>query len=1101
MRNVSLEDSRHVGFGWMMPFKDTTIATLACSVLAITTATALLAFNHYADSTQMEAEKTMRFLAESRATEIEYFIRERLADAEIFGARLTDLRAQHTAAVAFLEPTSADATQQLLAQTLKSYGYRDIFIIDAKGHVARSALGASSNPLDKEVFSATLVTDQQQSTHLYQAVSGKTSLGVVHRLYAADSRPRQLDGTVYFEVDLNASLTPLIAEWRAASSNEENLLVRKSSAGLTYLTLGRRADVTSRQTRPGNYQTVASQIIKISATTQLNGLDDRGTAVIGAITPIRGTDWCLLVKTDRAIIDRPIAALRLAILSILGILVILLAVAAHLIRRSRQAASLPASAAAAARYRAAIEASMDGYFVASNRGVILEANDSLLQLLHVNRSDLIGRRIQDLQSQMTPDECDVALEKLIAAGNSRVRTRHLRSDGETVELKVSLAHIASPPEGQIHGFISDAGPELASQRRIERLSAFYLFTSHVNAAIFNLRKPQEILDAVCRAAVRDAGFVLAWAGFMEVSKDSLKPSIVYGDAADYARTLEITIDPVLPTSTGPTRQCMLEGRIICVNNFQSDPSTEPWHDKANRYGINSSAAIPILVNGEAIASLSFYSREIDYFDIELEALLEETAHNISLALQSATAERERLVAEAGRHDSEERFSRIFESSPFPMEIWTLPDRKLLAMNRAHERAYGYTREEIADPSTWNTTTAPDPEYRSELLRLFDNDIERAVAGGPSAVIESPEISIHCKSGENRFVRGYMSVSGADLIIQWLDVTDIKRQQADLVEGERRFRGMIEQTLSGVYVTANECIVYVNPQLESILGLPRTELLGATRLTLGDVAEKSDAEKIREKLHAASKDPDSTLFVSRPDGARVVINMHATSGTWDGAAAQIVMAQDITEKSRTEEKIKSYVRQLEGTMRGTLQAVANMIELRDPYTSGHERRVGIIASDIARELGWTASASDGLQLIGLVHDIGKIGIPAEILAKPTQLTALEYSMIKTHAEKGFEILKDIDFPIPIAEIILQHHERMDGSGYPRGLKGEEIRLEARIIAVADTLEAMASHRPYRASLGVSAALRELESNRGTLFDAAVVDATLRLVREKGYQLPL
>ena len=193
-------------------------------------------------------------------------------------------------------------------------------------------------------------------------------------------------------------------------------------------------------------------------------------------------------------------------------------------------------------------------------------------------------------------------------------------------------------------------------------------------------------------------------------------------------------------------------------------------------------------------------------------------------------------------------------------------------------------------------------------------------------------------------------------------------------------------------------------------------------------------------------------------------------------------------------------QLETAMQSTLQAVANVVEAHDPYTAGHERRVGIISGDIAREMGWSEEKCHTLKFIGLVHDIGKMSIPAEILSKPGRLSKIEFELVKTHAEKGYQILKEVDFSLPIAKIIRQHHERMDGSGYPQGLKGEETLLEARILAVADVLEAMASHRPYRASLGIEAAIKEIESHRGQLFDPEVVDAVLRLFREKEYQLP-
>jgi PAS domain S-box-containing protein/putative nucleotidyltransferase with HDIG domain len=212
-------------------------------------------------------------------------------------------------------------------------------------------------------------------------------------------------------------------------------------------------------------------------------------------------------------------------------------------------------------------------------------------------------------------------------------------------------------------------------------------------------------------------------------------------------------------------------------------------------------------------------------------------------------------------------------------------------------------------------------------------------------------------------------------------------------------------------------------------------------------------------------------------------------------------RDITERKRTEEEIATYLKQLKSAMNGTLLAISKMVEQRDPYTAGHEQRVGLIAANIAKEMGYSKDKCEELQEIGLVHDIGKISIPSEILTKPTKLTILEYELIKTHPTKGYEILKDIEFPFPIAEIIYQHHERMDGSGYPRGLKGDVILLEARILTVADVIEAMASHRPYRAGLGINQALEEIEHGRGTLYDTDVVDATLRLFREKNYAVPM
>jgi HD-GYP domain-containing protein (c-di-GMP phosphodiesterase class II) len=174
-------------------------------------------------------------------------------------------------------------------------------------------------------------------------------------------------------------------------------------------------------------------------------------------------------------------------------------------------------------------------------------------------------------------------------------------------------------------------------------------------------------------------------------------------------------------------------------------------------------------------------------------------------------------------------------------------------------------------------------------------------------------------------------------------------------------------------------------------------------------------------------------------------------------------------------------------------------MRDPYTAGHQIRSANLACVVATEMGLPQDKIDGLRMASSIHDIGKLSIPAEILSKPTKLTDIEFSLIKEHSQSGYEMLKNVESPWPLAQIVYQHHERMNGSGYPRNLKGDEILIEARIMAVADVVEAMASHRPYRSALGIEAALEEIEKNKGILYDNDVAVACLRLFREKGYEL--
>lgn len=206
---------------------------------------------------------------------------------------------------------------------------------------------------------------------------------------------------------------------------------------------------------------------------------------------------------------------------------------------------------------------------------------------------------------------------------------------------------------------------------------------------------------------------------------------------------------------------------------------------------------------------------------------------------------------------------------------------------------------------------------------------------------------------------------------------------------------------------------------------------------------------------------------------------------------------VIERKRAEEERQQGIDRLRKTLGATVRAIASVVETRDPYTAGHQRRVADLARAIATEMGLESDRIEGLRVAGMIHDIGKIAIPSEILSKPTKLTEIEFSLIKHHVQAGYDILKDIEFPWPVARMVLEHHEKMNGSGYPQGLSGDSLLIESRIITVADVVEAIASHRPYRSGLGIDKALDEIAKNRITLYDGEVVDVCLRLFQEKGF----
>ena len=229
-----------------------------------------------------------------------------------------------------------------------------------------------------------------------------------------------------------------------------------------------------------------------------------------------------------------------------------------------------------------------------------------------------------------------------------------------------------------------------------------------------------------------------------------------------------------------------------------------------------------------------------------------------------------------------------------------------------------------------------------------------------------------------------------------------------------------------------------------------------------------------------------------DRGSVVCDTAGKPCKWIGAVT------DITERKRADKQVEESASQLRQMMDGTVKAISSALEFRDPYTHGHEKRVAELSSAIAVEMGLSADQVEGVRITGYMHDLGKIAIPAEILFKPGKLTDHEFSIVKTHPQFGYDILKEIKFVWPVALATLQHHERLNGTGYPQGLKGDAILLEARILAVADVVETMASHRSYRPAIGLEAGLKEISANKGILYDANVVDACLRVFKERGFQ---
>ncbi len=445
-------------------------------------------------------------------------------------------------------------------------------------------------------------------------------------------------------------------------------------------------------------------------------------------------------------------------------------------------------------------------------------------------------------------------------------------------------------------------------------------------------------------------------------------------------------------------------------------------------------------------------------------------------------------AEEALRESEEKYRSLFEHSPDAI-LLTTPDGSILDANPAACEMFGRTLGELRAIGRDGLVDAADPRLRAALNERAQTGSSRAEitmlrAGGEKFSVDITSAIFTDRDGRQK----------TSMIVR--DITRRKRAEDDLRKSEARFRSYFDLPLVGIAITSPEKDwLEVNERLSAILGYSWQELKKMTWSELtyfedltADVeqfnrvlAGEIDSYVIDKRfIHKSGKTIWTSLAVGcvrKPDGAVDYF---------------VVLVDDITERIMDAGRLRK-------SLNATVNAIAVTVETRDPYTAGHQRRVADLARNIASEIGLTDHQIEGLALAAVIHDIGKISVPAEILSMPRKLTDAEFSLIKTHVQSGYDILKDIDFPWPIARMVLEHHERMNGSGYPNGLVGENILFESRILSVADVVEAMASNRPYRPTVGMDVALAEITKNKGVFYDPDVVEACLRLVVNKGYQL--
>ena len=341
-------------------------------------------------------------------------------------------------------------------------------------------------------------------------------------------------------------------------------------------------------------------------------------------------------------------------------------------------------------------------------------------------------------------------------------------------------------------------------------------------------------------------------------------------------------------------------------------------------------------------------------------------------------------------------------------------------------------------------------------------------------------------------------------VQELERETLKRQEAE-ERSEKAvsiLRATLESTADGILVVSRQGrVVGFNQRFQNLCRIPESIMSAQddNRILGHIVAQVKDPETFLRKVGGLYDQPEAEDhdIIEFRDG-RVFERFSLPQRIGKTYVGRVWSFRDITAGKKAEKDLQESFASLRKALDGIIQAAALTVEKRDPYTAGHQRRVADLARAIASKMGLTKIEINGIRIAGSIHDLGKICVPADILSKPGRLTEHEFGIIKAHPEVGYDILKNIDFPWPIAQTILQHHERLDGSGYPAGLKGEQIIMEARIVAVSDVVEAMSSHRPYRPALGIDMALNEIKKGSETIFDPNAVDACITLFKTDHFQ---
>jgi len=625
--------------------------------------------------------------------------------------------------------------------------------------------------------------------------------------------------------------------------------------------------------------------------------------------------------------------------------------------------------------------------------------------------------------------------------------------------------------------LTDITERKQAEERIIHLNLVLRTIRNINQLIVKEKNRERLLKGACNSLIKTRGYHNTWIALLD-KEGKLKTYAEAGLGKAFLPMIELLKKGRL-TACG--KRALKQQEVVLTRDPASTCTECPL---SQEYSGRAGFTIRLEHSGEVygLMSISFPTHLAD--DQEEQGLFMELAGDIALGLYSIKMDKEHKQAEEKYHKLIENTSEGF---------WLLNSKKLtIEVNQSLCDMLGYTRNEMIGKTPMEFVDAENKKIFKEHISKITNTTHRTY-----------EISLKKKDGINfptifnatTLVDKKEETEGSFAFVT--DITERKKAEEKFKTTTERLELAMDAGEHGFWDwNLDTDDVYFSTCYYTMLGYKPGELpmRKETWTGLMHPEDRKIIVPMVEKYVANAKPYEVEFRLKTKDGDWKWISGRGKSYNIDknGISHRAVGVHvNITERKQAEERLKK-------TMDATIQTMSKIFEVKDPYTAGHQQRVSQLTTTIAKELNLSPDKIEGIRIASLIHDIGKISVPTEILSKPATLSDIEFNLIKGHSQIGYDILKTIDFSYPVAQIVLQHHERLDGSGYPNHLKGDEILLEAKIIGIADVVEAMSSHRPYRPALGIDAALEEISQNRGILYDSEVVDACLKLFKEKGFR---